>query len=415
MREEFTRVARAQGWRRSRRRRRLNALKRRLDPRAYNGASMVGLDRAWSSRATAAPIAWRSRTPCAWRSSRRGTAFRRRSVRWSRACAARAAAARLQRAASAAALPDRARQRTSLPGLRRGAGAIRLTVSPRRLRSSCAEARGPRARPYPAAGDCRNAAEILIGCELVAQLAEHELDHHRIVEQADPGDLVGDDVLRIAEIGERGEHGTALVVVERPVRVGQHVEQRLQLHQPSRSRSRARRSCACAASASAAAARISSSSAMLTDWRVRCSSRLKVTQVSIREFDGQFVWHVSPVCERLLAGRVSRSTLGAFGCAGDSYNVAHRRISRGVGDDRKSACDDRVIRARRTRGRCSASTQARAEQFLLPTNGDTVIGSRHNRHCTLTRTRCSTSGARYGVGYEEIIAANPGIDPWLPG
>ena len=24
-------------------------------------------------------------------------------------------------------------------------------------------------------------------------------------------------------------------------------------------------------------------------------------------------------------------------------------------------------------------------------------------------------GRRYGVGYEEIVAANPGVDPWLPG
>ena len=37
----------------------LKALKARLDPRAYNGASMVGIEAAWSSRATAAPTACR--------------------------------------------------------------------------------------------------------------------------------------------------------------------------------------------------------------------------------------------------------------------------------------------------------------------------------------------------------------------
>jgi L,D-transpeptidase ErfK/SrfK len=32
-----------------------------------------------------------------------------------------------------------------------------------------------------------------------------------------------------------------------------------------------------------------------------------------------------------------------------------------------------------------------------------------------TKTRCSISVAGTAFGYEEVIAANPGIDPWLPG
>jgi L,D-transpeptidase ErfK/SrfK len=55
-----------------------------------------------------------------------------------------------------------------------------------------------------------------------------------------------------------------------------------------------------------------------------------------------------------------------------------------------------------------------AEQFVLPQNGDTVLG-----HVNTTIARHEDTlldiGRRYGVGYEEIIAANPGIDPWLPG
>jgi len=51
---------------------------------------------------------------------------------------------------------------------------------------------------------------------------------------------------------------------------------------------------------------------------------------------------------------------------------------------------------------------------VLPTNGDTVIG-----HVTTAIARHEDTlldiARFYGIGYEEIIAANPGIDPWLPG
>ena len=51
----------------------------------------------------------------------------------------------------------------------------------------------------------------------MAQFAEHQLDHDGIVEQADAGNLVRDDVLRVADVGEGREHGAALVLVEDPV------------------------------------------------------------------------------------------------------------------------------------------------------------------------------------------------------
>jgi L,D-transpeptidase ErfK/SrfK len=62
----------------------------------------------------------------------------------------------------------------------------------------------------------------------------------------------------------------------------------------------------------------------------------------------------------------------------------------------------------------SGQWAARADQFVLPTNGDTVIG-----HVTTAVARHEDTlldvARAYGIGYEEIIAANPGVDPWLPG
>lgn len=53
-------------------------------------------------------------------------------------------------------------------------------------------------------------------------------------------------------------------------------------------------------------------------------------------------------------------------------------------------------------------------EYLLPTNGDTVIGTLTTAVAEHEDTLLDI-GRRYGVGYEEIIAANPGVDPWLPG
>jgi L,D-transpeptidase ErfK/SrfK len=60
------------------------------------------------------------------------------------------------------------------------------------------------------------------------------------------------------------------------------------------------------------------------------------------------------------------------------------------------------------------ANDVRASEYLLPENGDTVIGSVTTAVAEHEDTLLDI-GRRYGVGYEEIIAANPGIDPWLPG
>ncbi len=55
-----------------------------------------------------------------------------------------------------------------------------------------------------------------------------------------------------------------------------------------------------------------------------------------------------------------------------------------------------------------------AAEYLLPTNGDNMIGS----NSTVVAAREDTLfdvARRNGVGYDEIVAANPGVDPWLPG
>jgi L,D-transpeptidase ErfK/SrfK len=56
----------------------------------------------------------------------------------------------------------------------------------------------------------------------------------------------------------------------------------------------------------------------------------------------------------------------------------------------------------------------RASEFLLPLNGDNVIGAVSIAVAEHEDTLLDI-GRRYGVGYEEVIAANPGVDPWLPG
>jgi L,D-transpeptidase ErfK/SrfK len=61
-----------------------------------------------------------------------------------------------------------------------------------------------------------------------------------------------------------------------------------------------------------------------------------------------------------------------------------------------------------------AALPASAEQFPLPSDGGDAIGA------TLTaeaegRDTLLDLARRFGLGYEEITNANPGVDPWLPG
>ena len=61
-----------------------------------------------------------------------------------------------------------------------------------------------------------------------------------------------------------------------------------------------------------------------------------------------------------------------------------------------------------------AAGEACAAEYVLPANGDSVIG----RNSTAIAAREDTLfdvARRNGVGYEEIVAANPGVDSWLPG
>jgi L,D-transpeptidase ErfK/SrfK len=62
---------------------------------------------------------------------------------------------------------------------------------------------------------------------------------------------------------------------------------------------------------------------------------------------------------------------------------------------------------------CGRATAGGAE-FLLPQNGDNVVGIVTTAIAEHADTLLDI-GRRYGVGYEEIISANPGVDPWLPG
>ena len=55
-----------------------------------------------------------------------------------------------------------------------------------------------------------------------------------------------------------------------------------------------------------------------------------------------------------------------------------------------------------------------ASEYVLPENGDNVIGVVTTAIAQHEDTLLDV-GRRHGVGYEEIIAANPGVDPWLPG
>jgi len=56
----------------------------------------------------------------------------------------------------------------------------------------------------------------------------------------------------------------------------------------------------------------------------------------------------------------------------------------------------------------------RAETYLRPLTGDTVVG-RLDRVTTGYSDTLLDVARSYGIGYREITLANPGIDPWLPG
>ena len=62
----------------------------------------------------------------------------------------------------------------------------------------------------------------------------------------------------------------------------------------------------------------------------------------------------------------------------------------------------------------SMASQLHAERYLLPPDGESIIGqltiiSAREEDTFLTLAR------RFDVGFQEIVIANPAIDPWLPG
>jgi L,D-transpeptidase ErfK/SrfK len=65
-------------------------------------------------------------------------------------------------------------------------------------------------------------------------------------------------------------------------------------------------------------------------------------------------------------------------------------------------------------GACLAVAQSQAATYVLPLGQDTVIGEVQQAVARHEDTLLDI-GRRFGVGYEEIVAANPLVDPWLPG
>ena len=54
-----------------------------------------------------------------------------------------------------------------------------------------------------------------------------------------------------------------------------------------------------------------------------------------------------------------------------------------------------------------------AGAYLLPGNGDNVVGNIQYKRVTRNETLLDIA-RQYNVGYNEMVAANPGINPWLP-
>ncbi len=57
---------------------------------------------------------------------------------------------------------------------------------------------------------------------------------------------------------------------------------------------------------------------------------------------------------------------------------------------------------------------ADAASYRLPENGDSVVGAATRLKLGYEDTLAAVA-ERYGIGYREIVDANPEVDPWLPG
>src|SRR6478672_1984266 len=65
-------------------------------------------------------------------------------------------------------------------------------------------------------------AEVVVGVELMLQLAHRQFDHHRVVEEAQHLDMVRDHVIRIAEVHQGGQHALLVFVRQCPALVANH-------------------------------------------------------------------------------------------------------------------------------------------------------------------------------------------------
>ncbi len=63
---------------------------------------------------------------------------------------------------------------------------------------------------------------------------------------------------------------------------------------------------------------------------------------------------------------------------------------------------------------CIYPSVSTATKFILPENGDDVIGQPNTVTANDNETLLDI-GRRHGLGYQDITLANPGVDVWLPG
>ena len=54
-----------------------------------------------------------------------------------------------------------------------------------------------------------------------------------------------------------------------------------------------------------------------------------------------------------------------------------------------------------------------SSNYLLPRNGDNVVGNIQYKSVSANETLLDIA-RQYNVGYNEIVAANPGVNPWMP-
>src|SRR5690606_8360451 len=137
-------------------------------------------------------------------------------------------------------------------------------------------------------------AELVVRVQFVLQLAHRQLDHDRVVEEAEHRHLVGDHVVGIAEVGQRREHPLAILAGQCPGLVAGHRDQVVQAHQALRDEVRQR-----------ALLRVHQQLRGAVDdllvgfarggLRRLCHGRLEMLQVAIVEFEVERDRHGRPV------------------------------------------------------------------------------------------------------------------------